>query len=67
MNRQAMIAKVTDLIALCLAAHGYHVEKSGNAWQYRQAGQVTGGLGDKTEAVLAACESLLKGKFASGT
>ena len=67
MNRQAMIAKVTDLIGLCLAAHGYRVEQCGNAWQFSHAGQVVGGHGDKTEAILDACESLLKGKLASGT
>ena len=67
MNRQAMIAKVTDLIGLCLVSHGYRVEQCGNAWQVRQDGQLSESHGDKTEAVLAACESLLKGKRASGT
>lgn len=63
MNKQAMINKVTNLIGLCLATYGYRVSQQGTAWHYEHAGMSSTGYGDKTEAVLEACETMLKGKL----
>ena len=66
MNKQAMINKVTGLIGLCLATHGYKVSQGEATWQYEHDGKSSTGYGDKVEAVLGACEAMLKGKSVPG-
>ena len=60
MSRDKAIKAVQQLIRLYLSKHGYHVEQSGQQWQWRRDGAAATPADNELTAILAASEALIR-------
>ncbi len=60
MSRDNAIKAVQRLIRLYLSKHGYHVEQSGQQWQWRRDGAAATPADNELTAILAGAEALIR-------